>query len=197
MARMTILASAMFVGLSAGSICDAAPAAPHDAIGAMRLCEVEMKRASAKFGVPLGVLYSVGLTETGRKGSLHPYALNIEGRGVFAVSHNDAKAKFEEARRSGAKLIDLGCMQINHHFHREKFVSLDQMLNPRDNVEYAARFLKELKDRHQTWSMAVARYHAGPNNDPAQKQYICKVITNMVATGFGNWTPAAKTFCLS
>ncbi|MGO4740452.1 transglycosylase SLT domain-containing protein [Bosea sp. 2KB_26] len=156
-----------------------------------------MKRAAAKYGVPLGVLYSVGLTETGRKGSLHPWSLNIEGKGVFAGSAGDAKRRFEEARRGGAKLIDLGCMQINHHFHREHFTSIEQMLNPRDNVDYAARFLKELKDRHRTWTMAVARYHAGPNNDPAQKRYVCKVIANMVATGFGQWTPTAKTFCLA
>ena len=43
--------------------------------------------------------------------------------------------------------------------------------------------------------MAVARYHAGPNNDPAQKKYVCRVIANMVATGFGQWTPEASAFC--
>ena len=76
-------------------------------------------------------------------------------------------------------------MQINHLYHRENFPSLESMLNPRTNVEYAARFLQELKARHDTWTMAVARYHAGPNNDPAQKRYVCRVIANMVATGFG------------
>ena len=43
--------------------------------------------------------------------------------------------------------------------------------------------------------MAVARYHAGPDNDPAQRRYVCAVITNMVAAGFGAWTPNAKSFC--
>ncbi len=43
--------------------------------------------------------------------------------------------------------------------------------------------------------MAVARYHAGPDNDPAQKRYVCRVIANMVATGFGNWTRNARDFC--
>jgi soluble lytic murein transglycosylase-like protein len=43
--------------------------------------------------------------------------------------------------------------------------------------------------------MAVARYHAGPNNNPAQKRYVCAVIRNMVASGFGQWTPNAKSFC--
>ena len=69
------------------------------------------------------------------------------------------------------------------------------MLDPRRNVDYAARFLARLHARHETWSMAVARYHAGPDNDPAQKRYVCRVIANMVATGFGKWTENARTFC--
>ncbi|GHE84515.1 hypothetical protein GCM10019059_45500 [Camelimonas fluminis] len=86
-------------------------------------------------------------------------------------------------------------MQINAHYHASRFASVDQMFDPRANVEYAARFLSELKRRHETWTMAVARYHAGPNNDPAQKRYVCRVIEDMVATGFGNWTAAARSFC--
>ncbi|WP_239467988.1 transglycosylase SLT domain-containing protein [Microvirga arvi] len=159
------------------------------------LCEREMTRASAIYGVPLGMLYSVGLTETGKRGSLQPYAMNVEGKAVFSSSATEAIQKFEQASRSGARLIDMGCMQINHLYHRENFPSLESMLNPRMNVEYAARFLKELKARHDTWTMAVARYHAGPNNDPAQKRYVCRVIANMVAAGFGAWTPGARSFC--
>jgi soluble lytic murein transglycosylase-like protein len=158
-------------------------------------CEAEILRASQKYGVPAGILYAVGLTETGVKGSLQPYALNIEGKAVFARDRDDAEAEFAKARRQGAKLIDLGCMQINHHYHAGRFRSLGDMLDPRQNVDYAARFLLELKKRHETWSMAVARYHAGPDNDPAQRRYLCRVIANMVATGFGAWTPEARGFC--
>jgi soluble lytic murein transglycosylase-like protein len=159
------------------------------------ICEREMFSASAAEQVPLGVLYAVGLTETGRKGSLHPFALNIEGKSVFAASEAEALAAFAKARRQGRKLIDLGCMQINHHYHGKEFDSVAAMLEPRRNVRYAARFLKELRAREGSWSMAVARYHAGPNNDPAQKRYICAVIRNLVATGFGTWTPEARRFC--
>ena len=160
-------------------------------------CEGAILRASARYGVPAGILYAVGLTETGRKGSLQPNALNIQGKAVFAKSRVEAVRLFEQARRNGAKLIDLGCMQINHHYHSAHFRSVADMLDPDRNVDYAARFLVQLKASHTTWSMAVARYHAGPDNDPAQKRYVCRVIANMVATGFGKWTPTAKTFCNS
>jgi len=160
-----------------------------------RVCEVEMMRAAEKYKVPVGMLYSVGLTETGRRGSLQPYAMNVEGKAVFSETAGEALQKFERYRQSGKKLIDMGCMQINHHYHRKEFSSLSAMMDPRQNVEYAAKFLRNLKGQHETWTMAVARYHAGPNNNPAQKRYVCKVISNMVATGFGTWTKNAKTFC--
>lgn len=158
-------------------------------------CESEIQAAASKYAIPEGILYSVGLTETGRKGSLQPFAMNVEGKSMFFDSEAEALQAFIEARRQGSKLIDVGCMQINQHFHGENFPSVQAMFNPRANVEYAARFLRNLHDRHETWTMAVARYHAGPNNDPAQQRYVCRVISNLVATGYGKWTRNARTFC--
>ena len=159
------------------------------------VCEREMARAARTFDVPLAVLYAVGLTETGRRGSLQPYALNIEGRPVFARDLPDALARFGAARQGGARLIDVGCMQVNHHFHGDKFRSVADMFEPARNVDYAVRFLRSLRRREPSWTLAVARYHAGPNNDPAQKRYVCAVIANMVAAGFGGWTQGASAFC--
>ena len=187
--KKTALLAALLL-LTAPAWCDSASAGTTP-----NICEREMMAASEAEGVPLGVLYAVGLTETGRKGSLHPYALNIEGRTVFAGSPEEALGEFEAARASGKTLIDLGCMQINHHFHGDRFASPAEMFDPRKNVEYAASFLARLHARHETWTMAVARYHAGPNNDPAQKRYVCRVIANLVATGYGSWTANAKQFC--
>ena len=170
-------------------------AAAAEATVADRACEQEMAAASAKYTVPLGVLYAIGLTESGRKQSLQRNAMNIEGQPYFAVSLSDGLRHFDEAQASGKILIDIGCMQINHHFHGSAFSSVEQMFDPHANVDYAARFLKVLRQREGSWTMAVARYHAGPNNDPAQKQYVCAVITNMVATGFGAWTQPSHDFC--
>lgn len=145
--------------------------------------------------MPEGILYSVGLTETGKRGSLQPWSLNIEGKAFFAGSEQEALTLFQQARSDGAVLIDLGCMQINHHYHGAEFSSAAEMFDPKRNVEYAAKFLSALHARHVTWTMAVARYHAGPDNDPAQKEYVCRVISNLVATGYGRWTPGASVFC--
>ena len=170
-------------------------AAPLSAAENSLACERFMVKASADENVPLGVLYAVALTETGQKGLLHPFALNIEGRTVLTKLAGEALAEFTKARQDGVKLIDLGCMQINHFYHGHNFPSVAAMLDPALNVSYAARFLRDLRTREGSWTMAVARYHAGPNNNPAQKRYICAVIRNLVTTGFGNWTPASHKFC--
>lgn len=158
-------------------------------------CERELVRAAAKHNVPLGMLYAVGLTESGRSGSLQPYALNIEGRAAYEPDKAAALRAFRKAQRSGAKLIDIGCMQINHHYHAESFESLEDMFDPAKNVAYAARFLSELKEREGSWTKAIARYHAGPKNLPAQKAYVCRVVGSMVAAGVGEWTKEARAYC--
>ncbi|WGJ14489.1 transglycosylase SLT domain-containing protein [Methylocapsa sp. D3K7] len=160
-----------------------------------QVCEREMTEAAKRYDVPLGVLYAVGLTETGRRGSLQPFALNLHGPVFFAANLDEALHRFEEARKSGAWLIDVGCMQINHHFHGSHFRSLEAMFDPHENVDFAAHFLKELRAREGSWTLAAARYHAGPGNNPAQKRYVCQVIANMVASGFGAWTAGARAFC--
>jgi soluble lytic murein transglycosylase-like protein len=159
------------------------------------ICEREMARAATVYKVPLGILYAVGLTETGQKGSLQPYAMNIEGQPFFAANLQDAIRHFDEARRRGARLIDVGCMQINHHYHRNHFASLEDMFDPSRNVTYAAQFLQELRGQQGSWTLAAARYHAGPDKNVEQRKYVCTVIANMVATGFGAWTANARAFC--
>ena len=144
-----------------------------------------MTRAAALHGVPLNVLYSVGLTETGRRGELSPYDMNVDGQAVHSTSLAEAMARFAQAKERGAKFIDIGCMQINHRFHGADFRSLSEMFDPARNVEYAANFLKSLKAQEGSWTLAVARYNAGPGNPAAERTYVCSVIRNMVASGFG------------
>ena len=154
-----------------------------------------MAAAAKRYSVPLAVFYAVGLLETGGRNGLRPYTMNIEGRSSFNATLAEALQVFAEARRGGARLIDIGCMQINYRWHGDQFGSVEQMFDPARNVDYAARFLKDLKTREGTWTLAVARYNAGPNNNAAQKVYVCGVIRKMVNSGFGSWTDNAKTFC--
>ena len=161
------------------------------------ICERNLAAASKRHRIPPGLLYAIGLTESGYRGKLHPYALNVEGKAYFAKSAEEAVQIHNREMRRGRKLIDLGCMQINTKYHRHEFASLLAMLNPAQNVDYAARFLKRLKQRHGTWSLAVARYHAGDKNHLAQKKYVCRVLNNLVLTGFAKRTGKVDKLCKS
>ena len=90
--------------------------------------------------------------------------MNVDGRAVHSASLSEALARFALERARGAKLIDVGCMQINHHWHAAHFSSLSEMFDPAHNVDYAASYLKELKAQEGNWTLAVARYNAGPDN---------------------------------
>lgn len=154
-----------------------------------------MAAAARDNGVPLDILYSVGLTETGHHGVLGPYDLNVDGRSVHSATLAQALAAYAAADRAGAKFIDIGCMQINHRYHAAHFRSLQDMFDPERNVRYAAALLKTLHAQEGSWTMAVARYNAGPDNPKAQRAYICAVIAHMVASGVGAWTANARAFC--
>ena len=67
--------------------------------------------------------------------------------------------------------------------------------NAVQGLAYAAHFLRELRAREPSWTLAVARYNAGPDNIQAQKKYVCAVIGNMVRSGLGAWTDNARKFC--
>jgi len=158
-------------------------------------CEREMARAAARHGVPLAILYGVGLAETGRGDGLRPHALNIAGDSVYDLDRQEALDRFAEARRRGVTSIDVGCMQINYRYHGKKFASVEEMFDPAANVDYAARFLKELHGQEGDWTRAVARYHAGIANKPAQKRYVCAVIKRLVTVGLGAETEESRALC--
>ncbi len=188
------LAAALAAALAFAAVsAAAAPAQPAPA--GQHSCEAQVAAAAKRYDIPLAVFYSVGLLETGGRDGLQPYTMNIEGRSAPNATLADALATFEAAHRRGASLIDIGCMQINYRWHGKNFASVTEMFDPAHNVDYAARFLRELKTREKTWTLAVARYNAGPNNNAAQKQYVCGVIRKMVNSGFGAWTDNARAFC--
>lgn len=175
-----------------GSSSSAAAADGH--LGS-NLCEREIAAASSRHGVPVEILYGVGLTETGRGDGLRPYALNIAGASVYDLGLREALARFRDARKQGIRSIDVGCMQINYRWHGAKFESVEAMFDPATNVDYSARFLKELYVKERNWTRAVARYHAGIGNKPAQKRYVCGVIKRLVAAGLGAATAQSRALC--
>ena len=65
------------------------------------LCEAQMTKAARAYDIPINILYSVGLTETGHDGGLNPYDMNIDGRAVHSDTLAEALERFAEAKAHG------------------------------------------------------------------------------------------------
>lgn len=129
------------------------------------VCEQIGREVEVKHKLPKHILTSISLVEAGRRhndGSVKswPWSLNHAGKSVFFERKAQALDYLEKNITSEFKNIDVGCMQINVRWHRENFESLDEMIDPQKNIEYAAQFLTNLKNGHGSWEEAIKHYHS-------------------------------------
>ena len=106
--------------------------------------------------IPSGLLLAIATIESGSK----PYALNIQGKSVIGKNKTEAVSLIHEALDKGITNIDVGVMQLNIRWHRENFGSIEEMLEPKKNIEYAASFLLTLYKKYGDWHRAVRFYHS-------------------------------------
>jgi len=73
-----------------------------------------------------------------------------------------AAAERESGIPAGVRSIDIGCMQVNRAHHPQAFASLENGFDPMANADYAARFLKQLKEGPAggDWHKAAGFYHS-------------------------------------
>lgn len=128
------------------------------------------------YAIPSGLLKSIASVESGNK----PYALNISGKTIFANSKEEAVKIVRLYQDVGITNIDLGLAQINLYWHGKNFSSISEMLEPKHNLEYAAKFLTGLYKKHGSWNKAVRHYHS------ANPQYHIKYSRKVLISWLGN-----------
>lgn len=150
--RGLCIAALLLAALPAG------PARGDDAA----LCEQAAQDAARLSGVPATVLLALSLTETGRGRPARPWpwTVNLEGEGHWFATRAEAEAFAESALAQGRTGFDIGCFQLNWHWHGENFVSVAQMFDPLANASYAAGFLRSLRSDGASWSEAAGAYHS-------------------------------------
>lgn len=143
----------------------AAAIAPVQRTGAQGLCIREILLAQMKYQIPDNLLLGIGLQESGlyRDNALTvwPYTANAEGKGAYFDTEAEAVAWVNARRNEGVTSIDLGCMQINMHWHPDAFDTVADGFNPARNVDYAAAYLSRLYRQKGDWRAAAASYHSG------------------------------------
>lgn len=129
-------------------------------------CRHIITEAEQEHGIPTQLLSAISLAEAGRWDEgrsaqiAWPWTVYAEGRGRYLPDKAAAIAMVKQLRAKGVRNIDVGCMQINLHYHPDAFASLDEAFDPRHNADYAAQFLADLRDKHRSWTTAVAHYHS-------------------------------------
>ena len=59
---------------------------------------------------------------------------------------------------AGVDNVDIGCMQVNWHWHGDAFASPAAALSPALNARYAALLLRAYRAQSGTWAGAVGLY---------------------------------------
>ena len=141
---------------------------------------VGYQQVADAYDLPPEVLYAVALTESARQvdstGNVRPWpwTLNVQGRGHFFDSRQEAEAALQEHFDAGRRSIDIGLMQVNWRYHRQRLGSPQLALDPYHNLRVAAEILHHCHQSRQDWWAAVGCYHA-PNNPQRAARYRARV----------------------
>lgn len=128
------------------------------------MCDTASEMAARTHQVPLDVMRAISRTETGRRIQQDlrpwPWTVNMEGSGRWFKTEDEARAFVFAHFKRGARSFDVGCFQINYKWHGAAFRSIDEMFDPESNADYAARFLSQLFEEMDDWSLAVGAFHS-------------------------------------
>ncbi len=142
-------------------------ATPADARPAA-LCDQAARNAAQETGVPADILLALTRAETGRAGETGlepwPWAVNQAGQGYWFDSKAEAEQFVEAQLDLGYTNLDIGCFQLNLHWHAENFAALPDMFDPAENAGYAARFLLQKYQETGDWVQAAGAYHSGTDS---------------------------------
>lgn len=141
------------------------------------LCDQAAKMAAQNSDTPLEVLQAISRVETGRsfEGDTvpWPWTVNFAGKGYWFDSQAQALEFATALVARGQDNFDLGCFQVNQHWHGDKFLSLAAALSPEENARVAADFLQSLYASSGDWGKAVAAYHS--KTKTYGQRYLAKV----------------------
>ena len=161
------LAAALAVAVSAALGSGLARAEPAPSSGPWAVCAAAADAAEGmRPDLPAHLLGALAKVESGRWHApsearlAWPWTVMAEGRGRYLPSKAAAIAEVRALRARGVTNIDVGCMQVNLHWHGAAFDGLDQAFDPAHNVAYAAAFLRDLRARENSWTKAIGVYHS-------------------------------------
>lgn len=131
-----------------------------------QICVSAVAGAERRHAIPDKLLTAISHAESGRWDAASqasfawPWTVTAEGTGHYLPSRAAAIARVKALRARGITNIDVGCMQVNLHYHPDAFATLAAAFDPATNAAYAGSFLRALKRETGSWRAATARYHS-------------------------------------
>ncbi len=144
----------------------AAAGASPGALDPWQLCSRHIAAAERAAALPRHLLAAIAKVESGRWSAEQeeklawPWTVMAEGKGRYLPTRTAAVAEVRALKARGIRNIDVGCMQVNLHYHPDAFASLDEAFDPARNAAYAARLLSRLRNEHRSWTKAIGLYHS-------------------------------------
>jgi|GEM_PF-2440530 len=135
-----------------------------------------MAKAEEACSLPKGIFTSIANVESGER----ICALNVEGKALFFDSYTNARKALKQKLSKVVTNIDIGIMQLNYKWHGRAFGSAEDMLDPKQNIFYAAKFLKKLRVQHGIWYQAIKFYHS------RQEKHNAAYHNRVFAAWYGN-----------
>ena len=146
------------------------------------------QQIAVSHNIPRALLYAIALTESGmtiRRGLFRPWpwTLNVAGTPRRYPSKPLACQALLHYLKRGITLIDIGLMQVNWHYHKDKIGrQACRGFDPIFNLRTGATILKQEYRHRQRWPNAIGRYHS-PGQKPGQRQrarrYAQKVLRQL------------------
>lgn len=158
--RRILIAAALLLALAA---LRPQPAVAEESVDLCRAATVGQEQLG---GLPDHLLSAISLVESGRWDETRrariawPWTVMAEGKGRYLPTKAAAIAEVRALQAKGVRNIDVGCMQVNLHWHGDAFDSLEEAFDPRANASYAADFLTNLYAETGDWNLAAAWYHS-------------------------------------
>lgn len=124
------------------------------------------EQVGEEFQIDPLLLYSISLTESGyaptKKQDARqpwPWAVGMASGAKFPASKEDAEKTLSNLKKRGYKNIDVGLMQVNIFWHKDK-LNQEDLFNPLENLRVGAQILKKALDSaNGDLVTGIGRYH--------------------------------------
>jgi|GEM_PF-1771603 len=115
-----------------------------------------------KYDIPDKLLQSIIIVESrrGKNPAPWPWSANIQSKPYYFDDYHSFEKFVNNTVNAGTTNIDVGCAQINWHYHNMHFDNISALIDPITNIAYSAYFLTTLYKQYNDWNKAVSSYHS-------------------------------------